>query len=157
MQIGIWEERKVFGSRGQILKEEFIGKHDLKPLNAKPTNVKPMNVKLVMFLYLFVFIYILCMLIVSLIFMYLFFLLQRPSAGNALDKIVSGYHHIYAGQTDEDVVLSKCRNAISSLEKADKEIVHGSNSGMLNLIMVIVFPNCSNCDSSTSALCIQQT
>src|SRR4051812_42511909 len=79
------------------------------------------------------------MLISTLIFIYLFFLLQRPSAGNALDKIVSGYQHIYAGQTDEDVVLSKCRNAISFLEKADKEIVHGSNSGMLNLITVIFF------------------
>lgn len=60
MQIGIWEERKVFGSRGQILKEEFVGKpaennnRDAKPLNVKPTNVKPVNVKLVMFLYLFV-------------------------------------------------------------------------------------------------------
>ncbi|PNX83050.1 hypothetical protein L195_g039088 [Trifolium pratense] len=108
--VGIWEERKVFGSRGQILKEEIVGRHaennnrDVKPMNVKPTNVKPMNVKL------------------------------RPSAGNALDKIVSGYHHIYGGQTDEDAVLSKCRNAISSLEKADND----SNSGMLNLSMVIV-------------------
>lgn len=45
IQIGIWEERKVFGSRGQILKEEFVRKHgendnrDVKPMN-KPTNVK---------------------------------------------------------------------------------------------------------------------
>ncbi|XP_045797276.1 histone acetyltransferase KAT6A [Trifolium pratense] len=102
--VGIWEERKVFGSRGQILKEEIVGRHaennnrDVKPMNVKPTNVKPMNVKL------------------------------RPSAGNALDKIVSGYHHIYGGQTDEDAVLSKCRNAISSLEKADND----SNSGNLH-------------------------
>ncbi|MCI05097.1 regulation of nuclear pre-mRNA domain-containing protein, partial [Trifolium medium] len=66
----------------------------------KPTNVKPMNVKL------------------------------RPSAGNALDKIVSGYHHIYGGQTDEDAVLSKCRNAISSLEKADND----SNSAVSGLL-----------------------
>lgn len=27
LQINIWEERKVFGSRGQILKEEFGGRH----------------------------------------------------------------------------------------------------------------------------------
>ncbi len=27
VQISIWDERKVFGSRGQILKEEFVGKH----------------------------------------------------------------------------------------------------------------------------------
>lgn len=78
--------------------------------------------------------------------------MQRPPAGNALDKIISGYHHIYGGQTDEDAVLSKCRNAISCLEKADKEIGHDSNSGMSNLIILIVFPDCSSCDSSTSAL-----
>jgi hypothetical protein len=80
MQIGIWDERKVFGSRGQILKEEFVGRHaennnrDVKPLNAKPTNVKPMNVKLVMFLYLYVYvIYILCMLIVTPILYFTFY------------------------------------------------------------------------------------
>ncbi|XP_027350912.1 regulation of nuclear pre-mRNA domain-containing protein 1A [Abrus precatorius] len=93
--IGIWEERKVFGSRGQILKEEFVGRH----VENNSRDVKPVNMKL------------------------------RPSAGNALEKIVSGYHVVYGGQTDEDAVLSKCRNAISCLEKADKEIGHDGNSG----------------------------
>lgn len=27
LQVSIWEERKVFGSRGQILKEELVGKN----------------------------------------------------------------------------------------------------------------------------------
>jgi hypothetical protein len=75
MQVGIWEERKVFGSRGQILKEEIAGRHaennnrDAKPMSVKPTNVKPMNVKLVMFLYVFICIhmYALHAVIVSLI------------------------------------------------------------------------------------------
>ncbi|KAF1858728.1 hypothetical protein Lal_00044761 [Lupinus albus] len=88
--IGIWEDRKVFGSRGQLLKQEFVGRH----VENNSRDVKAMNMKL------------------------------RPSAGNALGKIVSGYHVIYGEQTDEDAVLSKCRNAISYLEKADKEIGH---------------------------------
>lgn len=43
MQIGIWEERKVFGSRGQILKEEFVGSH----VENNSRDVKPTNMKLV--------------------------------------------------------------------------------------------------------------
>ncbi|KAE9584470.1 hypothetical protein Lalb_Chr00c01g0403971 [Lupinus albus] len=97
-QIGIWEDRKVFGSRGQLLKEEFVGRH----VENNSNDVKPVNMKL------------------------------RPSAGNALEKIVSGYQIIYGGQTDEDAVLSKCRNAISCLDKADKEIGHDSNSGQFH-------------------------
>lgn len=48
MQIGIWEERKVFGSRGQILKEEFVGRH----VENSTRNGKPMNLKLVLILYM---------------------------------------------------------------------------------------------------------
>ncbi|KAK7311329.1 hypothetical protein RJT34_09394 [Clitoria ternatea] len=96
--ISIWEERKVFGSRGQILKEEIAGRH----VENNNRDVKPMNMKL------------------------------RPTAGNALDKIVSSYHAVYGGQTDEDAVLSKCRNAISCIEKADKEIGHDGNSGQFH-------------------------
>lgn len=55
---------------------------------------------------------------------------QRPSAGNILEKIVSDYHVVYGGQIDEDVMLSKCRNAVSSLEKVDKEIAGDINSGI---------------------------
>ncbi|KAH1150066.1 hypothetical protein AAZX31_16G049600 [Glycine max] len=96
--IGIWEERKVFGSRGQILKEEFVGSH----VENNSRDVKPTNMKL---------------------------LSQRPSVGNALEKIASGFHVVYGGQTDEDAVLSKCRNAINCLDKAEKEIVSGQFSG----------------------------
>ncbi|CAJ1788975.1 unnamed protein product [Sphenostylis stenocarpa] len=87
--IGIWDDRKVFGSRGQILKEEFVGRH----VENTSRDVKPTNMKL------------------------------RPSAGNALEKIVSAFQVVYGGQTDEDAILSKCRNAINCLDKADKEIV----------------------------------
>ncbi|KAJ7976261.1 regulation of nuclear pre-mRNA domain-containing protein 1B-like [Quillaja saponaria] len=40
--IGIWEDRKVFGSRGQILKEEFVVRH----IENSNRSGKPMNLKL---------------------------------------------------------------------------------------------------------------
>ena len=55
---------------------------------------------------------------------------QRHSAGNALDQIASSYQVLYGGQLDEDAILSKCRNAISCIEKVDKEIGDDHNPGM---------------------------
>lgn len=96
--IGIWEERKVFGSRGQILKEEFGGRQ----LENSNRNGKHLGFKL------------------------------KQSAGNTLEKIVSGYQVIYGGQLDEDVILRKCTNAISYVEKADKEIDGDISSAQQN-------------------------
>ena len=44
-----------------------------------------------------------------------------------MDKIVSGYQVVYGSQVDEDVIWSKYRNAISCIEKVDKEIVTDVN------------------------------
>ncbi|XP_031271518.1 regulation of nuclear pre-mRNA domain-containing protein 1B-like isoform X1 [Pistacia vera] len=97
--INIWEERKVFGSRGQILKEELVGRH----LESYNRNGKHQGMKL-----------------------------QKQPIGNTVDKIVSGYQVVYGGQIDEDVVLNKCRNAISSIEKVEKEIGSDIHSGQLH-------------------------
>ncbi|KAG6621815.1 hypothetical protein I3843_03G004500 [Carya illinoinensis] len=96
--IDIWEERKVFGSRGQLLKEGLAGRQ----IENNNRNGKNLSFKL------------------------------RPSAGNILEKIVSDYHILYGGQLDEEVVLSKCTNAVSSLEKVDKEIGGDINSGQFH-------------------------
>ncbi|XP_054813206.1 uncharacterized protein LOC129313807 isoform X2 [Prosopis cineraria] len=91
--IGIWEERKVFGSRGQILKEEFVGRH----VDNSSRNGKSMPLKLVISVFMF-----------------------------------SGYQAVYGGHIDEDAILSKCRNAISCLEKVDKENGQESTSGKIH-------------------------
>ncbi|XP_058004649.1 uncharacterized protein LOC110636459 isoform X2 [Hevea brasiliensis] len=97
--IGIWEDRKVFGSRGQILKEELVGKHsDSSNRNGKTIGFK-----------------------------------QPPGiSGSTLDKIIAGYQVVHGGQVDEDIIINKCRNAISSLEKAEKEIGVNINSGQFH-------------------------
>ncbi|XP_057491370.1 uncharacterized protein LOC130777102 [Actinidia eriantha] len=94
--ISIWEERKVFGSRGKILKEELTR----RPIENSNRNGKDSGFKL------------------------------RHSAGNALDQITSCYQVLYSGQLDEDAILKKCRNAISCIEKVDKEIGDDHNPGM---------------------------
>lgn len=55
---------------------------------------------------------------------------QQGSAGNLLDKIVSGYQSIYGGQLDEDAIISKCKNIICSVEKAGKDIAGDLRSGI---------------------------
>ncbi|MED6208535.1 hypothetical protein PIB30_046029 [Stylosanthes scabra] len=91
--ISIWEDRKVFGSRGQLLKEEFGGKH----VENNDRDAKPLNMKL------------------------------RPSAGNTLDKIVTGYRVIYGGQTDEDAghngILRDCIEQLTAIESSRASLV----------------------------------
>ncbi|XWS43976.1 hypothetical protein CRYUN_Cryun15aG0005200 [Craigia yunnanensis] len=96
--ISIWEERKVFGSRGQLLKEELVGRQT-ENNNRNGRHIEPK--------------------------------LKQP-VGSTVDKIVSGYQVVYGSQMDEDVILSKCRNAISFIEKVDKEIGTDVNSGQFH-------------------------
>ncbi|GMI76848.1 hypothetical protein like AT3G26990 [Hibiscus trionum] len=96
--ISIWEDRKVFGSRGQILKEELFGRQS----ESSNRNERHVSLKL------------------------------KQPVGNAVDKIVSGYNILYGSQMDEDVIFSKCRKAISCIEKVDKEISIDVNSGQFH-------------------------
>ncbi|TYG73283.1 hypothetical protein E1A91_D04G084000v1 [Gossypium mustelinum] len=94
--IRIWEERKVFGSQGQILKEELVGRQsENNNRNGRHVGVK----------------------------------LQKQPVRNTVDKIVSAYQVVYGSQMDEDVIFSKCRNAISCIDKVDKEIGTDVNTG----------------------------
>uniref|UniRef100_A0A7N0VAU4 CID domain-containing protein n=1 Tax=Kalanchoe fedtschenkoi TaxID=63787 RepID=A0A7N0VAU4_KALFE len=94
--VNIWDDRKVFGSRGQILKEGISGR---MPENA---NSKHSNFKL------------------------------RQPAANTFEKIASDYQALYGGDLDEDVILNKCRNSISSVKKIDMQVGADIESGNLN-------------------------
>ncbi|XP_042495947.1 regulation of nuclear pre-mRNA domain-containing protein 1B-like isoform X2 [Macadamia integrifolia] len=96
--IDIWEERKVFGCRGQILKEELVGR---TPENSN-RNGKSSCFKL------------------------------KQSVGDTLEKISSSYQIVCDVSRDEETLLSKCRTAVSGVEKVDKEIGGNYNSGKRN-------------------------
>ncbi|KAH6813801.1 ENTH/VHS family protein [Perilla frutescens var. frutescens] len=96
--INIWEDRKVFGSRGQLLKEEFHKRQlDNSNKNRKLSGIK-----------------------------------QQSAGGNSMDKLVSGYEAVYSSQLDEDAIFSKCRNAISFVEKVDKDVEGDCQLGHIN-------------------------
>lgn len=47
---------------------------------------------------------------------------------------MSAYQVVYGSQMDEDVIFSKCRNAISCIDKVDKEIGTDVNTGMICIV-----------------------
>lgn len=129
VQIHIWEERKVFGSRGQILKEEFLG----RKIESTNGNGKDSGLKLVKFNHL-------CLLhlcpfecdtnLIALSD-------QRHNAGSALDNIVTGYQIVYGGPMDDEAVLSKCLNIMDFFDKVEKEISDDNNSGIIVLMLLL--------------------
>ncbi|CAN0870079.1 Regulation of nuclear pre-mRNA domain-containing protein 1B [Linum grandiflorum] len=72
--IGIWEERKVFGSRGQVLKEELLGRQ----LENSHRNGKNLDSTSKLEL--------------------------RHPIGSTVDKIVSGYHVVYSGKDEDAIL-----------------------------------------------------
>jgi len=97
--VDIWEERKVFGSRGQILKEEMVGRNP--HLSSENTNngrnLHSTKVKL--------------------------------AVGGTLEKIVSAYESVHDHHLEEDAVLVKCKAAASYVEKMEKDFHNGCNFG----------------------------
>lgn len=51
-----------------------------------------------------------------------------------MDKLVSGYEAVYSSKLDEDAIFSKCRNAISFVEKVDKDVDGDSQLGIVYLL-----------------------
>ncbi|ESQ32784.1 hypothetical protein EUTSA_v10004010mg [Eutrema salsugineum] len=97
--VNIWEERKVFGSRGQILKEELLGK---QPENGtRNGNLVPLKLSVQ----------------------------QKQANGTPLERVVSAVEALHGAQIDEDVIVGKCTNAAGYLEKTAQEVERDLSSG----------------------------
>ncbi|MCL7045296.1 hypothetical protein MKW94_025204 [Papaver nudicaule] len=55
--------------------------------------------------------------------------LQQSDGRNMVEKIVLSYKNVYDGPVDEEALLSKCRKAISFVDRVDKEIGCDYSSG----------------------------
>lgn len=122
VQIHIWEDRKVFGSRGQILKEEFLGKKiESTNRNGKDSELKLVKFKHLCLLHLCPFECDTTLIALS---------DQRHNAGGALDNIVTGYQIVYGGPMDDEAILSKCLDVLDFFDKVEKEISGDNNSGI---------------------------
>lgn len=107
--VDIWEERKVFGSRGRSLREEMLGKdpppalevngkgsHSIKIVRKTPHSMK---IKL--------------------------------AVGGTPEKIVSAFQAVHDGHIDEDAILTKCKSCVRRVEKMDKDVENACETGHL--------------------------
>ncbi|XP_010502651.1 PREDICTED: UPF0400 protein C337.03-like isoform X1 [Camelina sativa] len=97
--VNIWEERKVFGSRGQILKEELLGRQP--EVGTRNGTLVPLKLSVQ----------------------------QRQANGSTLEKVVSAVEVLHGVHVDEDAIVGKCTNASGYLEKATQEIERDLSSG----------------------------
>lgn len=98
--VGIWEERRVFGSRAQNLKDLMLGEEVLPPLELN--RKRPRSVRIV----------------------------KRDSRsirtklsiGSTAEKIVSAIHLVLSEHPNEDVEMSNCKSAVHRVRKMEKDI-----------------------------------
>ncbi|XP_048128286.1 regulation of nuclear pre-mRNA domain-containing protein 1A isoform X3 [Rhodamnia argentea] len=98
--VGIWEERRVFGSRAQSLKDLMLGEDILPPLELNRKRSR--SVKIV----------------------------KRDSRsirtklsiGSTAEKIVSAIHLVLSEHPNEDVEMSNCKSAVHRVRKMEKDV-----------------------------------
>ncbi|KAG6557745.1 hypothetical protein Mapa_000511 [Marchantia paleacea] len=100
--VDIWEERRVFGSRGSSLREELLFKAPLSPVHDNVTveREKPPPA-------------------------------SPPKVGplGFLEKFAAAYQAVQDGQTEEDEALQNCNYAISHVESLEKEAESRNSAG----------------------------
>ncbi|XP_051138774.1 uncharacterized protein LOC127256686 isoform X2 [Andrographis paniculata] len=115
--VDIWLERKVFGSRGQNLKNVMLGQNPPPPKNSPTKNpsssINGKNANPIK-------------------------LLKRDNnslriklaVGGLPEKILSAFHLVHDEIADEEVTLEKCRTAVSCVQEIEKEFaIQGSQLG----------------------------
>ncbi|KAL9254670.1 Regulation of nuclear pre-mRNA domain-containing protein, partial [Drosera capensis] len=102
--VGIWEERKVFGSRAQNLKSEILGGDPSAQVvsNGKISNPIPNPIKIVK--------------------KDAQSLRIKLAVGDSVEKIVTAFHSVHDEFTNEQDALTNCRATILSVERIEKEV-----------------------------------
>ncbi|URE11067.1 hypothetical protein MUK42_03780 [Musa troglodytarum] len=97
--VEIWDERKVFGSRGRGLKDEILGNAPiLVSDNGKSTNP------------------------IKLVRKDANFVRIKLALGEMPEKIVTAYQSVLDDRSNEDTALSNCKNAVQVLETMEKDV-----------------------------------
>ncbi|XAR48345.1 hypothetical protein NMG60_11031144 [Bertholletia excelsa] len=106
--VDIWEERKVFGSRGQNLKDDMLGKEgkDPPPVN----NVKSSNP-------------------IKVVKRDAHSLRIKLAVGGMPEKIVTAFQLVQDENTTEEAALNKCKAAATAVGKIERDIENTSAQG----------------------------
>ncbi|KAF9587690.1 hypothetical protein IFM89_004522, partial [Coptis chinensis] len=105
--VDIWDERKVFGSRGRSLKDVMLGK-DIPPL--LENNGKSLNP-------------------IKIVKKDAHSIRIKLAVGGTPEKIVSALHSLHDEHFKEDNALSKCNAAVHRMEQMEKDIENASTHG----------------------------
>lgn len=98
--VGIWEERRVFGSRAQSLKDLMLGEEVLPPLELNRKRSRSVRI------------------------------VKRDSRsirtklsiGSTAEKIVSAIHLVLSEHPNEDLEMSNCKSAVHCVRKMEKDV-----------------------------------
>ncbi|KAF8707202.1 hypothetical protein HU200_030449 [Digitaria exilis] len=110
--IGIWDERKVFGTRVEGLKDEILGDNppilDNNGNSSNPSSNPSSNSKAARSSGTIV---------------------KKLTVGGMPEKIVTAYQSVLDQHFDEDTALNKCKSIVGVLERINKDIDDGSTNG----------------------------
>lgn len=111
--IGIWDERKVFGSRIDSLKDDILGDNpsilDNKGNNSNPSSNPSSNSKATR--------------------KDSNTIIKKLTVGGMPEKIVTAYQPVLDQHFDEDTALNKCMGTVGILEKINRDIEDASTKG----------------------------
>ncbi|XP_042063108.1 regulation of nuclear pre-mRNA domain-containing protein 1A-like isoform X1 [Salvia splendens] len=107
--VDIWEERKVFGSRGQNLKNELLGKNPSPVSNGKIVVPNPIKV----------------------VKRDATSLRIKLAVGSLPEKILTALQLVHDEAVNEEEALGKFQKAISSVQEIEKDVQYASSQGNL--------------------------
>ncbi|OVA03870.1 CID domain [Macleaya cordata] len=105
--VDIWEERKVFGSRGQSLKDEMLGKD---PPPVLENNGRSLNS-------------------IKIVKKDAHSIRIKLAVGGTPEKIVTAFQSVNDEHVNEETALSKCKAAVDRVEEMEKDIGYANAQG----------------------------
>ncbi|KAI3677978.1 hypothetical protein L6452_37254 [Arctium lappa] len=98
--VGIWDERRVFGSRGQNLKDEMLGKSSLSQLASNGKSSNPIKI----------------------VKRDANSLRLKLAIGGTPEKIMTAFHLVHDENTTEDTALNNCEGAVRRFGDLERDI-----------------------------------
>ncbi|KAG8372262.1 hypothetical protein BUALT_Bualt12G0048100 [Buddleja alternifolia] len=109
--VTIWEERKVFGSRGQNLKTEVLGKNPSPVKNPSPANVAKNSNP------------------IKIVKRDANALRIKLAVGGVPEKILTAFQLVYDEIVNEEEALNKSRDTVSCVQEIEKDVANLSSHG----------------------------
>ncbi|KAI3462035.1 hypothetical protein Pfo_018698 [Paulownia fortunei] len=98
--VGIWEERRVFGSHAQSLKDAMLGEELPPPLELRKKRSRSVRI----------------------VKKDSRSIRTKLSIGGAAEKIVSAFHLVISEHANEDEEMNKCKSAVHRVKKMEKDV-----------------------------------